>query len=134
MAVKIRSTFNRIILVFIAAGMIAGLIYPAVNDGSYDVVHGLGGYQNMMSTPNLPAVSDFIADSSAQVDLTRFLTERDRSGRQFLAGPDHTGRADLNSCDFLSINLCIFLLCVLFGTSIFSFKHIFYIHLKDGNK
>ena len=134
MTVKIRSAYTRIILLFIAATMIVGLIYPVVNAGSYDAVHGLGGYQNEMSTPALPAMSDFIADSSAQVDLTRFMNERNRSGRQFLAGPDYTGRAVLKSCDIFSVNLCIFLLCVLFGTSIFSFKHIFFIHLKDGNK
>ena len=131
---KIRSTFKRTILIIIAAGMIAGLCCPAVSDGSYDAVHGLGGYKNVMSVPSLPAVSDFIADNSAQVDLTRFLNEKNRSGRQVISGPDNTGRADFRSSDILSFDLCIFLLCVLFGTSVFSFKHIFYIHLKDGNK
>ena len=134
MTAKIRSAFNRIILVLIAAGMIAGLVYPAVSSDTYDAARGLGGYQNIMSIPGLPAMSEFIADSSAQVDLTRFLTGRDRSGRQSLAGPEYIGRADLKSFDIFSIDLCIFLLCVLFGTSVFSFKHIFYIHLKDGNK
>ena len=134
MTAKIRSTFTRIILLFIAAAMIAGLVYPVVSAESYDAVHGLGGYRNEMSAPCLPATSDLIADSSAQVDITRFLTERDRSGRQFLDGPSYIGRTDCKNSDILSVNLCIFLLCVLFGTSIFSFKHIFFIHLKDGNK
>lgn len=134
MIVKIRSTIKRIILTLIAAGMIAGLIYPVLCDGSLDAVHGLGDYQNVMSVPDLPARSDFNADTSAGVDLTRFLSERSRSIRQALTGPDSIGRADVKNCDILSLNLCIFLLCVLFGTSIFSFKHIFYIHLKDGNK
>lgn len=134
MTANIRSTFKRTILIIIAAGMIAGLFCPAVSDGSYDAVHGLGGYKNVMGVPSLPAVSDFIADNSAQADLTRFLNEKSRSGRQVLAGPDNIGRADFRNCDILSLNLCIFLLCVLFDTSVFSFKHIFYIHLKDGNK
>ena len=134
MTEKIRSTFNRIILILAATGMIAGLIYSAAWDGSYNAVSESGGYQNEMSTPALPAMSDFIADSSAQVDFTRFVTGGDESGSRLLSGPDYTGRSDLNDCDIISVNLCIFLLCVLFGTSIFSFKHIFYIHLKDGNK
>lgn len=134
MTVKIRSTFKRAVLMLIAAGMIAGLFYPAMCDGSYDAVHGLGGYKNMLSIPGLPAMPDFIADTSAQVDLTRFLNERNRSGRQLLAGSDSTVRAELKSRDIFSVYLCKFLLCVLFGASVFSFKHIFYIHLKDGNK
>ena len=134
MTVKIRSAVKRIILILIAAVMIAGLIYPVVCTGSYNAAHGLGGYRNEMSVPDLPAMPDFIAENPAQVDLTRFLTERNRSARQIIAGSDYTGRAIFNNGDILSVNLCIFLLCVLFGTSVFSFKHIFYIHLKDGNK
>lgn len=132
--VKIRSAFKQTILMLIAAGMIAGLVYSASCAGSYDFGRRSGGYENMMSVPGLPAASDIIADGSAQADLTRFLTGRDRSGRQIMADPDLTGRADFRSRDILSADLCLFLLCVLFGTSIFSFKHIFYIHLKDGNK
>ena len=134
MAVRIRSALNRTILILIAACMIAGLIYPAVSDRFCDSVHSLGGYKNEMSVPGLPVRSDFIADSSAQADLTRFLTERNRSVRQFLSGPDNSGRAVVRSCNILSVSLCLFLLCALLGASIFSFKHIFYIHLKDGNK
>lgn len=131
MAEKIRSALNRIILFIIAAGMILGLIYSVVCDESYDTIRGVCEYQNEMSAPALPAMSDLIADSSTNVDLTRFLTERDRSGKQLLASPDNTSRADSTNCSILAVNLCIFLLCVLLSTS---FRHIFYIHLKDGNK
>lgn len=131
MTVKIRSTFNRIILFLIAAGMIQGLVYSAVCDESYDTVRGVSEYQNEMSAPALPAMSDLIADSSANVDLTRFLTERDKSGKQLLASLDNNCQADYKNCSILSFNVCIFLLYVLLGTS---FKHIFFIHLKDGNK
>ena len=134
MTARIRSELKRIILILIAAGMVAGLVYPATNTEAFDAVHGLGGYQNMMSTPDLPAMPDFIADSSAQVDFTRFLNEKGGSERQYLASTDSIWRADLKSRDILSLTLCTFLLCVLFGTSVFSFKHILYIHLKDGNK
>ena len=134
MIVKIRSTFKRTILTLIAAGMIAGLVYPAVCDGSYESVHGLGNYHNVMSVPDRTFQPDFIADGSVQVDLTRFLSERNSPTRQVVGGPNAIGRADFKSNDILSVNLCLFLLCVLFGASIFSFKHIFYIHLKDGNK
>ena len=130
-AEKILSALNRIILLLIAAGMILGLIYSAVCDESYDTVRGFSEYQNEMSVPALPDMSDLIADSSANVDLTRFLTERGRAGKQLPASPDNTSWADLTNCGILFINLCIFLLCVLFVTS---FKHIFFIHLKDGNK
>ena len=130
-AEKIRSALNRIILFLIAAGMILGLIYSVVCNESYDTIRGGCEYQNEMSAPALPAMSDIIADSSTDVDLTRFLTERDRSGKQLLASPDNTSWADFTNCGSLSVILCIFLLCVLFCTS---FKHIFFIHLKDGNK
>lgn len=130
-AEKIRSALNRIILFLIAAGMILGLIYSVVCDESYDAIRGGCEYQNEMSAPALPAMSDLIADSSANADLTRFLTEEGRSGKQLLASPEITSWADFTNCGILSVNLCIFLLCVLFCTS---FKHIFFIHLKDGNK
>ena len=134
MIARIRSTFNRIILILVAAGMIAGIIYPAAWDGSYGSISKSGGYQNELRAHSLPAMTDFIADSSVQVNFTRFLTGGDSAGRQLLSGPDYTGRSDFKGCDITFVNLCIFLLYVLFGTSIFSFKHIFYIHLKDGNK
>ncbi|MBE6018582.1 MAG: hypothetical protein E7233_13430 [Lachnospiraceae bacterium] len=130
-AEKIRSALNRIILILVAAGMILGLIHSAVCDESYDAARGFSEYQNEMSAPALPAMSDLIADNSSNADLTRFLTERDRSGKQILASPDNSSRADFTNCGILSVNLCILLLCVLFCTS---FKHIFFIHLKDGNK
>lgn len=131
MTVKIRSALYRIILLLMAAGMIVGLINTAVCDESYDSVRGFSEYHNEMRAPALPAMSDLIADTSTNVNLTRFLTERGRSGRQLLASLDNTVLTDFKNCAVLSINLCIIFLFVLFGTS---FKHIFYIHLKDGNK
>ena len=131
MTVRNRSALNRITLLFIAAVLILGLINPAKCDKSYDFVRGFSEYRNEMSAPALPAMNDLIADTSVNVYLTRFLTEGGRPGRQLLAGPYNTGQADFKNCGILSVNLSILLLCVLQSTS---FKHIFYIHLKDGNK
>lgn len=131
MTVKIRSVLNRIVLFFIAAGMVMGLVYSVACDESYETVCGSGGYQNEMSAPALTVRDDLFADSSANADSTRFLTERDRTGRQLLAGPDNTGLVDFKTSGIFFVDLYIFLLYVLPGTS---FKHIFYIHLKDGNK
>ena len=130
-AEKIRSAVNRIILLFIAAGMILGLVYSAACDESYDAVRGISDYQNEMSAPALPVMPDLIADNPANADLTQFLTERGESGRLLIVSPDSTGWTVFRICGNLSVNLCLFILCVLLCTS---FKHIFFIHLKDGNK
>lgn len=131
MTVKIRRAINQIILLLVAAGMISGLIYSAVFDESYDIVQGLSEYQNEMNSPSLPALSDIIADSSANADNSLLLTEGGRSGRPLIAGIDNTGRTDFTNFYILSFCIFISLSCVIFCTS---FKHIFYIHLKDGNK
>ena len=134
MTARIRSGFKRKILIILIAVMITGIISPAPFSLSNNAVRGLVGHQNVLNSPDLAFMSDFIADSSAKVDLTRFLTERNTPGRQIFTSSNYIGRADFKDCNILSLNTFIFLLFVLFGTSIFSFKHIFYIHLKDGNK
>ena len=131
MTVSIRSAVKQVIFLLIVAGLILGLIYSAASDESYDAVRRLSGYQNEISTPVLHDLPDLIADSSANADQSRFLTEKGKTGRQFFAGPDDTGLADFRNCGILCADICMILLCVLSGTS---FRHIFYIHLKDGNK
>ena len=132
MTVKIRSEINRIILLFIAAGMILGLFYSAVCDESYGVVHEAREYRNEMSAPALPIMPDLITHSSANAETSHFLTEKGRPGRLLLTSTDNTGRADSKDHGiFFSACINIFLLSALPGTSL---KHIFYIHLKDGNK
>lgn len=131
MTAKINSALKQIILLLLVAGMILGLLYSAVSDESYDAVRGLGEYRNEISAPVLHGVSDIIADNSAGTDQTRFLTERSKPVRHFLASPDNTGRSDFKNFSILTVNIFLFLFCVLFSTP---FKHIFYIHLKDGNK
>ena len=131
MTVTIRSTLNRIILLFIAAGLILGLVHSAVCKESYDPVSELSEYRNEMAAPALPGMSDLVADSSASADMTRFLAEKGEAGRHLINDFDNTGWTGFKNCGIFSFNLCVFLLCVLSGTS---FKHIFYIHLKDGNK
>ena len=131
MTAKIHNALNRIILLLIAAGVILWPVYSAACDESYDAVRGISEYQNELGTPSLPAVSDLIANSSSSPDLTRYMSERGRSGRQPADSLDDTVLTGFRSCDIHSVNLSIYLLCVLLCTS---FKHISYIHLKDGNK
>ena len=131
MTAKIHNALNRIILLLIAAGVILWPVYSAACDESYDAVRGISEYRNELITPSLPDASDLIADSSASADLTRFMSDKGRSGRQLTESLGGTFRADFRSCDLVSVNLYIYLLLVLLCTS---FKHIFYIHLKDGNK
>ena len=84
---KLRSSLERIIFLLIAAGMILGLYYSAACDESYDAVRGLGEYRNEISAPAVHDAADLIADRSADAHQSRFLTERDKTGRQLLAGP-----------------------------------------------
>ena len=84
---KLRSSSDRIILSLIAAGMILGLFYSVACDESYDAVRGLGEYRNEILAPALHDAADIIADKSADTHQSRFLTERDKTGRQLLAGP-----------------------------------------------
>lgn len=131
MTIKIRSASTRIILLLIVAGMILGLFYSAVCDGSYDAVSGSSSYRNEISAPLFYDTADFIADNSANADQTSFLTERSKPVRPLLAGFVNTALTEFKSCGILSADACIFLLCVLLSAS---FRHIFYIHLKDGDK
>lgn len=131
MTAIIRSALNRIILLLIVAGMILGLLYSAVCDESYDAVRRFSDYQNEISAPVLHDVPDLIAESSANANQIRFLSERSKAGRDLFSSLDYTGRTVFKNCGILSANIYIFLLSVLFSAS---FKHIFYIHLKDGNK
>lgn len=129
--VKLRSSLNRIILSLIVAGMILGLVYSAVCDESYDALRGVCEYQNEINVPVLHDVADIIADRSADADHARLLTRGSNPVRHLLASLDNTGRSDFKTCGIISADLCIILFCVFFSTS---FRHIFYIHLKDGNK
>ena len=131
MTVKIRSALKRTVVVLIAAGMILGLINVAACDETYDTVCRVCDYQNEMSAPVMPVMADLIAETSANVDLTRFLTERGSSERKLFSSSDNYSQTVIEISGILSLNLCTFLVCVLLVTS---FKQIFYIHLKDGNK
>ena len=134
MTAKTRSPFMRIILIFVAAGMIAGLCYSAICNYGYDAVSGLISHQNVMSSPGLVTLPDYIADSTTPIDPSQYLTKEDRSGKQSLIDTIGSGYSGVLTRASLSIDSCIFLLYVLLCTSAFSFRYIDFIHLKDGTK
>lgn len=130
---QIRTGFRKTAILLILSGMIMGLFCPSASDSFYDNLIRLNNQTSKIDCVDSLVINDSITAGEADVHNQYRPIERSGNVRtdQFRLTD---GDSFCTSRAMVSIHFFIILLGAVLCSTVLSYRHILFIHLKDGHK